>query len=231
MGVNQTREETLGTTIKLKAKDGKELSAYRADPSGTSKGGIVVIQEIFGLNRHIRDVADRIAKEGYTALAPALFDRLKPGIELGYDQKDLQEGLGYMQQIGNEVPLMDIQAAADELRRLGKVGCVGFCWGGQLAWMASKNVTLDAAVGYYGVAVHQTLQPAPKCPALLHFADNDAFVPKEAAGQVRKAYPNMEIYSYPANHGFNCGLRPDYHEPSAKQAWSRTMAFFKKNVG
>jgi len=221
----------MGSTIKLKAKDGKEISAYKADPSGTAKGGIVVIQEIFGLNKHIKDVADRIAKEGYTAIAPALFDRIRPGIELGYEQKDLQEGLGYMQQVGNDTPMMDIQAAADELRKGGKVGAVGFCWGGQLAWMAAKTVTLDCSVGYYGIAIHQTLQPPPKCPVLLHFAEKDAFVPKEAFDQVKKAYPTMEMYSYPANHGFNCDLRGDYHAPSAQQAWERTMAFFKKHVG
>ena len=223
----------MGTTIKLKAKDGQEIAAYKAEPAGKPKGGIVVIQEIFGLNKHIKDVADRIAKEGYLAIAPALFDRVKPGVDLGYEQTDMQEGFGYMQKVGNEAPMMDIQAAADELKKLGvgKVGAIGFCWGGQLAWMAAKHVTLDASVGYYGVAVHQTLQPPPKCPVLLHFADKDAFVPPEAADQVRKAYPKMEIYSYPANHGFNCDLRSDYHEPSAKTAWQRTMDFFKKTVG
>jgi carboxymethylenebutenolidase len=221
----------MGTTIKLKTKDGKEISAYKAEPAGTPKGGIVVIQEIFGLNKHIKDVTDRIAKEGYTAIAPALFDRIRPGIELGYEQKDLQEGLGYMQQVGNDTPMQDIQAAADELRKGGKVGAVGFCWGGQLAWMAAKNVTLDGAVGYYGIAIHQTLQPPPKSPVLLHFAEKDAFVPKDAFDQVKKAYPTMEMYSYPANHGFNCDLRGDYHAPSAKQAWERTMAFFNKHVG
>ena len=221
----------MGQTIELTASDGHKMNAYRADPDGPAKGGIVVIQEIFGVNIHVRDVCDRLAADGYVALAPALFDRLKPGIELGYSEEDLGEGFGYMQEVGNDTPMIDIQAAADALKAVGKVGAVGFCWGGQLAWLTAKNVDVDCSVGYYGVAVHQTLEPAPNCPVLLHFADNDAFVPPEAADQVRAAYPDMPIYSYPANHGFNCDRRADFHEASAKQAMERTLAFFAEQVG
>ena len=221
----------MGETIKLTAGDGHEMDAYRADPAGASKGGIVVIQEIFGVNVHVRDVCDRLAGAGYTALAPALFDRVRPGIELGYTEADLGEGFGYMQEVGNETPLADIQAAADALKPGGKVGAIGFCWGGQLAWLTSKSVDVDCSVGYYGVAVHQTLEPAPNCPVMLHFADNDAFVPKEAADEVRAVYPEMAIYSYQANHGFNCDRRDDYDEASAKQAMTRTLEFFAENIG
>ena len=221
----------MGETIKLTAADGNELDASRADPGGASKGGIVVIQEIFGVNVHVRDVCDQLAGEGYTALAPALFDRIQPGIELCYTEEDLGEGFGYMKEVGNERPMTDIQAAADELRSVGKVGAVGFCWGGPLAWLASKSVNVDCSVGYYGVAVHQTLEPAPKCPVMLHFADNDTFVPKEAADEVRAAYPDMPIFNYDANHGFNCDQRDDYDANSARQAMARTLEFFAENVG
>lgn len=221
----------MGTTIKLTAKDGFTLSAYKAEPTGKPKGGVVVIQEIFGLNGHIRDVADRLAAQGYLCIAPALFDRIKPGIELGYAEKDLQEGLDFMQKIGNDKPMPDIQAAVDELRKsVAKVGAIGFCWGGQLAWMAAKTVTLDCSVCYYGIAIHATLQPPPRCEVLIHFAEHDAFVPHEAEAQIRKAYPDMAIYGYPANHGFNCDRRADYHEESAKKAMERTLEFFRENL-
>ena len=220
----------MGEFTELTAADGQEISAYRADPDGDAKGGVVVIQEIFGLNGHVRDVCDRLAAEGYVALAPALFDRIKPGIELGYSEEDLQEGFGYMQELGNETPMQDIQAPADALKSVGKVGAVGFCWGGRLAWLTAKNVDVDCAVGYYGVAIHDTLEPAPNCPVLLHFADKDVFVPPEAADKVRAAYPDMPIYNYRANHGFNCDRREDYDQPSAEQAMERTLEFFAERL-
>ena len=221
----------MGENIQLTAADGQSLSAYRADPVGAPKGGIVVVQEIFGVNGHIRDVCDKLAAEGYTAMAPALFDRIRPGIELGYTEEALNEGFGYMQQAGFETTLVDIGAAADVLRQSGKVGLVGFCWGGQLAWLSSKGSDVDCAAAYYGVAVHQTLDPAPKVPVLLHFADNDSFVPADAADQVRAHYPDLPVHSYAANHGFNCDQRPDYDEESAKLAMARTLAFFAEHVG
>ena len=221
----------MGQTINLTASDGFTLSAYRADPAGTPKGGIVVIQEIFGLNGHVRDVCDRFAAQGYVAIAPALFDRLKPGIELGYDEAGLKEGFGYMQQVGNDTPILDIQAAADELKKTGKVGAVGFCWGGALAWQTSKRVDVDCAVGYYGVALDKALQPPPKCPVMLHFASLDHFMPKADAEKVAEAYPDLPIYFYEADHGFNCDVRASYDEASAKQAMERTLQFFAENVG
>ncbi len=221
----------MGTTITLTAKDGFTLSAYKAEPSGKPKGGVVVIQEIFGLNGHIRDVADRLAAQGYLCIAPALFDRIKPGIELGYDETALQEGLAHMQKVGNDKPMPDIQAAVDELRKsVSHVGAIGFCWGGQLAWMAAKTVSLDCSVCYYGIAIHATLQPPPRCPVLIHTAEHDAFVPREAEAAIRKAYPDMEIHSYPANHGFNCDRRADYDADSAKKAMDRTLEFFRENL-
>lgn len=221
----------MGNTIELAAVDGHTLGAYRADPTGEIKGGIVVIQEIFGVNRHVQDVCERLAGKGYVTIAPALFDRIKPGIELGYTEEDLGEGFGYMQKVGNETPMKDIQAAAKVLKNEAKVAAIGFCWGGQLAWLASKSVAVDCSVGYYGVAVHETLEPPPNCPVLLHFADNDVFVPLEAAEKVRKTYPDMPIYSYPANHGFNCDQRDDYNEACAAQAMERTLAFFEEHLG
>ena len=149
----------MGQTIELIADDGHKLSAYTAEPAVSAKGGIVVIQEIFGVNIHIKDVCDRLAEQGYSVIAPALFDRIKPGVDLGYSEDDLGQGFGYMHEVENENPMIVIQAAAIALKGSGKVGAIGFCWGGQLAWLASKNVDLDCSVGYYGVAVHDTLQP------------------------------------------------------------------------
>jgi len=220
----------MGQTIELIADDGHKLNAYTADPVVGAKGGIVVIQEIFGVNIHIKDVCDRLAEQGYSVIAPALFDRIKPGVDLGYSEDDLGQGFGYMQEVENENPMIDIQAAAIALKGSGKVGAIGFCWGGQLAWLASKNVDLDCSVGYYGVAVHDTLQPPPLCPVLLHFADNDKFVPPEAADKVREEYPKMPIYSYPANHGFNCDRRDDYNKDCATKAMGRTLTFFEDHL-
>ena len=216
----------MGHVIQLTASDSHRLNAYRVDPSGIAKGGVVVIQEIFGVNIHVRDVCDRFASAGYSTIAPALFDRIQPGIELDYTEEDLGQGFRYMQEVGNDNPMQDIQAAADVLKETGKVGAIGFCWGGQLAWLASKQVDLDCSVAYYGVAVHETLDPAPNCPVILHFADYDAFVPPEAANKVRERYPEMPIYNYAANHGFNCDRRDDYNEACAAQAMERTLEFF-----
>ena len=221
----------MGQAIELFAADGHTCGAYRAEPTGDTKGGIIVIQEIFGVNLHVRDVCERLGDNGYVAIAPALFDRIRPGIELGYTEEDLTEGFGYMQEVGNETPMKDIQAAADALKGAGKVATIGFCWGGQLAWLASKNVGVDCSVSYYGVAVHETLEPAPNCPVLLHFANDDVFVPPEAADKVREAYPDMLIYNYPANHGFNCDRRDDYNEACAVEAMERTLAFFGEHLG
>lgn len=221
----------MGETVNLTASDGVTLSAYRADPEGTPKGGIVVIQEIFGLNGHIRSVADRLAAQGYAVIAPALFDRLKPGVELGYDEASLGEGFGYMQEVGNQTPLLDIAAAAAELKKVGKVGAVGFCWGGALAWLTGQHVDVDCAVGYYGVAIDKMLEPKPKCPMMLHFASLDHFMPKADAEKVAAAYADMPIYFYEADHGFNCDVRESYHEPSATQAMERTLQFFAENIG
>ena len=220
----------MGMWIDLTASDGHNFSAYQADPNGTAKGGLVVIQEIFGVNIHVRDVCDRFASAGYSTIAPALFDRIQPGIELGYTEEDLGQGFRYMQEVGNDNPMQDIQAAADVLKETGKVGAIGFCWGGQLAWLASKQVDLDCSVAYYGVAVHETLDPAPNCPVILHFADYDAFVPPEAANKVRERYPEMRIYNYAANHGFNCDRRDDYNEACANQAMERTLEFFGNHL-
>ena len=230
MKTNDKAVDDMGKVIELTVSDGHTLGAYQANPTGDTKGGVVVIQEIFGINRHVRDVCERLADNGYVAIAPALFDRIKPSVELGYTEDDLSTGFGYMQEVGNENPMKDIQAAADALRDGGKIATIGFCWGGQLAWLASKNVRLDCSVCYYGVAVHETLEPPPKCPVLLHFADNDVFVPQESADKVRETYPDMPIYSYPANHGFNCDRRDDFNEACANKAMERTLDFFEKNL-
>jgi carboxymethylenebutenolidase len=227
----------MGQTISLTAGDGHTMSAYRADPAGTPKGGIVVIQEIFGINAHMRDVCDRFAAHGYAAIAPALFDRLKIGVELGYDEAALQEGFGYMQQVGNDTPPRDIQAAADELKKVGKVGAIGFCWGGgTVNQIAVNSPDLAAAAPYYGSQPPAEDAARIKARLLLHYAGLDdrinagidAFTAALTAAGV-----DFTVHIYEgANHAFNNDTaEARYHKTSADLAWSRTIAFLKETIG
>ena len=222
----------MGTTVELTAKDGHKFSAYKAEPTGTPKGGMVVIQEIFGVNSHIRSVADRYAAAGYSVLAPALFDRTQKGAELGYAQEDIQTGIKLKGQVGDEGPLHDVQACIDALQGAGKVGVVGYCWGGTLAYLAATRLTgASAAVGYYGGGIAPAADEKTRIPVILHFGETDHSIPMTDVETVREKHPDMAIFVYPAGHGFNCDQRPSYDPESAKLALERTMEFFQSKIG
>jgi carboxymethylenebutenolidase len=229
----------MGTMIELKSADGTLVPAYEARPAGTPKGAVVVIQEIFGVNSHIRNVADGYAAEGYWAVAPAAFHRVKPGVELGYAEADMGEGFGYKTAV-EALPapgvMPDIQAAIDHAAKAsgGKVGIVGYCWGGLLTWRAACTLTgLSAAAPYYGggVTTEAEIARQPKVPVLAHFADEDKWISLESVDAFKKAHPEVEVHTYAAHHGFNCDQRGAWHAPSAQLARERTLAFFAKHLG
>jgi carboxymethylenebutenolidase len=221
----------MGTNIQLAAADGHKFSCYKAEPAGKPKGAIVVIQEIFGVNDHIRKVADGYAADGYLALAPALFDRIRPGIELGYTMAEIQEGFGYKTTTKTEDALKDIQAAVSEAGKAGKVGVVGYCWGGFLAWMSAARVKgLSASAPYYGGGIPDVADEKPAVPVMLHFGEKDSYIPMEGVAKVKEKHPDQQVFIYDADHGFNCDQRGSYHEPSAKEARKRTLDFFKQHV-
>jgi carboxymethylenebutenolidase len=222
----------VGKTIKLKAKDGHSFDAYVAEPSGKAKGAMVVIQEIFGVNHHMRRVTDDYAKEGYFSISPALFDRVRPGVELGYGPDDMPKGRDFRQQIPLDKTLLDLQAAIDEAKKHGKVGVVGYCWGGSLAYLAATRLAgVAAASGYYGGMIAQHKDEKVKAPTILHFGETDASIPMSDVEQVKKAHPDMSIFVYPAGHGFNCDERGSFDAAQAKLALERTLKFFKEKVG
>ena len=221
----------MGVTLQLTAADGHGFDAYRADPEGTHKGGIVVIQEIFGVNSHIRSLCDKFAAEGYTALAPALFDRVGKGIELAYEEADVAEGRDIRGKITWDQAVSDVAAAVDVLKSEGKVGVVGYCWGGSLTWLAACRLDLACAVGYYGGQIADFKDEKPRCPVVLHFGDTDASIPMDAVEAVKAAQPDVPVYVYPAGHGFACDIRGSFHAESTAEALPRTLALFAEHVG
>lgn len=217
--------------IDLTAADGHGLQAYEALPAGTPRGGIVVVQEIFGVNAHIRGVADGYAAEGYRVIAPALFDRVRPGIELGYTDADIAEGRKIRGQLTFDQALADVAAARKALGD-GKVGIVGYCWGGTVTWLAAARLPgFAAASSYYGGGIGQFAAEHPRCPTQCHFGEKDHAIPIDEVNAVRNANPAVGIYTYPAGHGFNCDARASFDAPSAKLARERTLAFFREHVG
>ncbi len=219
----------MGEFITLTASDGHELQAWR---SGDGAPGLVVIQEIFGLNHHIRATADRFAAEGFSVIAPALFDRVEPGIELGYGPQDIEKGREIRGKVRNEDALADIAAAVAELRKDGlTVGVVGYCWGGSLAWAAATRLDgVGAAVGYYGGEVAKNADETPRCPVMLHFGEHDHAIPMSDVETVRRKHPEIPVYTYNAGHGFSCDERGSFHPESHAQALSRTLPFLRKNL-
>ena len=222
----------MSTTIKLTASDGATIDAYRADPAGKPKGGIVVLQEIFGVNPHIRRVADGFAAQGYLAVAPALFDRAEPGLELDYTPDNTSRGVALLGRVGHDKTMLDVAAAVKAAAEGGKVGVVGYCWGGSLAYAAACSLAgVSAAVGYYGGTIAKSLDQRPKVPVMLHFGERDDHIPMSDVAAIRAALPDVPVYTYPAGHGFNCDARGSYDGPSAAEALERTLAFFAQHVG
>ncbi|MGD1880279.1 MAG: dienelactone hydrolase family protein [Kiloniellaceae bacterium] len=221
----------MGETVKLTANDGHSFDAYVARPAEQPKAGLVVVQEIFGVNVHIRGVADSYAAEGFLAIAPALFDRVEPGIELGYDKDDIAQGRAIRRKIDYDQALADIAAAMGFLAGAGKVGVIGYCWGGSLAWLAATRLNPAAAVGYYGGDVYEFRNEQPTCPVMLHFGEEDSGIPLDQVKDVAEAQSEAEIFTYPgAGHGFNCEMRGSYHAESAGIARERTLAFLNRCI-
>jgi len=220
------------TTITLTAADGHEFAAYESIPEGPVIGRMVVIQEIFGVNEHIRDLCDRLASQGIAAIAPAMFDRVESNIELGYNPEGIDKGRGIMGQIDWDVALSDVQAAVDHFAGDGPTGVVGYCWGGSIAWLAGCRLdNVACAVGYYGGAIIKFIDEAPKCPTMLHFGEKDAGIPLPDVLQIAARHAAVQVFTYPeAEHGFHCDQRGSYHKESSALADTRTFPFQLENM-
>jgi carboxymethylenebutenolidase len=210
----------------LQAADGHKFDAYIAQPTGEPKAGVVVLQEIAGVNAHVRSVADDFARAGYLTIAPALFDRAERNLELGYTPEDKKKGMSLKQRIPVDQTLADIKAAIEYLREHGarKVGVVGYCWGGTNAWLANARLHPDATVSYYGGEIAKYANEKLTAPALLHFGLLDTHIPQTDVEKVRQAHPDIPVFTYEADHAFNNDLSAAYNEKAAKLARQRTLA-------
>lgn len=222
----------MGETVTLTANDGHSFDAYVARPADQPKAGLVVVQEIFGVNQHIRGVADGFAEDGYLAVAPAVFDRVERDIELGYDKDDVAEGRAIRAKISWDEALSDVAAALGFVAGAGKAGVVGYCWGGSVAWLAACRLNPAAAVCYYGGNIHECRNEKPSCPVMFHFGEEDAGIPMDQVKAIGEAHPKQELFTYPeAGHGFNCEMRGSYNAKSAAVARERTLAFLARTIG
>lgn len=221
----------MGKAIDLKAADGFTFSAYVAGPEDATKG-VVVIQEIFGLNHHIRDMADRFAALGYAVVAPALFDRTERGVELGYTADDIAKGRDYRMKLSDEQVMLDVEAAAAHLAGK-KLGIVGYCFGGTVSWWgATRTTKFSASSCWYGGGIAGTKDERPNCPVQMHFGEKDASIPMTDVDAIKAAQPKVESYVYMgAQHGFGCNERGSFSQPDYELAQTRTVDFFKKHLG
>jgi len=222
----------VGQNIQLKASDDFQLGGYRADPTGSAKAAVVVIQEIFGVNHHIRAVCDRLAREGYVAVAPSIFDRTERNFQSGYSPDEIAVARKFIASPDWGAMLRDTQAAIDSVKTIGPVGIIGFCLGGSVAYAAATKLSgLSAAVGYYGGAIVRFADDKPLVPTQLHFGEQDAGIPLTDVETIRAKRPEVEIHIYPgAQHGFHCDERASYDKASADIAWPRSMGFFAKHL-
>jgi carboxymethylenebutenolidase len=216
----------MGEIVTLEASDGHKFNAFKTIPAGKAKGGIVIIQEIFGVNSHIQDVCNRFSELGFVAIAPALFDRIGSNITLGYAADDVKQGIKYKMRIDDHAALMDIDASAKAIADAGAVSTIGYCWGGTLAFLCACHLeSIEKAVGYYGGQISQYLQLTPIKPVMLHFGDQDTSIPMKTVDEIMTALSNTPVYVYQAGHGFNCDQRASYDAASAKLALERTLNF------
>ena len=225
-------------TISINTLDGHKLDGHLVHPAGTPKGGVIVLQEIFGVTSHIRQVTEAFARQGYLALAPALFDRLKPGIELEYTA--IEAGIVLMQKLKLDEIALDLKATVAALRGElaalpgagSRIGAVGYCWGGSVADLAACRTDIDAAVSYYGRATVGWLDEQPRCPVLYHYGALDPLIPPELVQQITAGRPGQTVHVYAeAGHGFNCNDRHEFHAASAELALKRTLEFFSRHLG
>jgi len=222
----------MGLHLTLTAADGFKLGAYRADPAAAPKGAVVVIQEIFGVNAHIRSICDRLANAGYVAMAPAIFDRIEPDFQSGYSPEEVAVARKFVANPDWPAMLRDTQAAIDAVKDAGPVGIVGFCLGGSVAYAAATKLSgLSAAVGYYGGAVVRFADDKPTVPVQLHFGEKDTGIPLADVETIKAKRPEVEVFVYPgAQHGFGCDERTSYDKASSDLAWQRSLAFFGKHL-
>ena len=222
-----------GRTISLRAPDGHALCAYEARPAAAPRGGLVLLHEIFGVTAHIRRVCDGYAAHGYHVVAPALFDRIRPGIELGYSKEDAARGRELRSRIAWDRVLADVAAAREELSRSGRIAALGYCWGGTVAWCSAARLDgIAAAICYYATQIGPCAVEKPRCPVLMHFGEHDPVATLEHAGQLRAAHgAQVEIQVYPAGHQFNCDDVAGFHAPSAALALRRSLDFLAAHVG
>jgi carboxymethylenebutenolidase len=224
---------TRGKTVKMKMSDGAEIGVYRVEPTGKRRGGLVLIQEIFGLTEHIKECCDRFATEGYEVLGPAVYDREAPGFEASYSPEDIQKAIKIARgEHPFDLSVKDSQTCIDALKDKGPVYITGYCYGGTVTWAAACQCTgLAAASGYYGGNIAQMIDQQPKCPTILHFGKHDHGIPMEAVDKIKAAHPEVKVYVYDAGHGFNSDRRTDYNAEAAKLAMQRTLELFRGNGG
>jgi carboxymethylenebutenolidase len=218
--------------IELTGNDGHKLSAYRADPDGTPKGAVVVVQDVFGVDPDIRKISDEFAAKGYVVIAPSLFDSVKTSVVLNHDDDSLAEGKELSRQVSTDRAISDIQQAVDAIKNAGKVTIVGYGWGGYLAYLSANRVSgVACAVGYYGNGIVEDYREKRKVPTLLHFGEDDPQIPFDKVGQFRSHRPDVSAFSYPgAAHAFNCDGRDSYHDEAAKTALERTLVWISQYV-
>jgi carboxymethylenebutenolidase len=224
----------MGAFTTITSSDGFQLGAYRAEAEGAARGGVVVIQEVFGVNQHIRDVADRYAAAGYLAVAPAIFDRIEPGIELGYEPADLQQGIEYaFQKLDFAKALQDVAAAAQVAGEAGKVGVVGYCFGGFVTAQCAINLpdSFAAASSYYGGGTPTLADQNPTVPMQMHYGALDPYIPVSDVEKLKAAWPQVDFHIYDADHGFNCDHRGSFAAVPAAIAQARTFRFFDEKLG
>ena len=223
----------MGEWIEIEADDGFRMDCYTTKPAGAPKGGILVIQEIFGVNAHIREVADGYAADGYLAWAPSVYDRVERRFECGYTPEDIAKARDIMVAAPFDRAVEDMAATVAGLRAAGagKIGSVGYCWGGSSSFLVSTRIGVDASVCYYGGQIVRFKDEAAKNPLLMHFGEQDHGIPMDDVEAIRAAQPEAEVHIYPAGHGFNCDHRGDFHEDSAKLARTRSLAFFAQHMG
>ena len=218
-----------GTMVTMKMSDGAEIGVYRVEPTGARRGGLVLIQEIFGVTDHIKEQCDLYAAEGYEVLAPALYDREAPGLQASYEPEDIQKAMRIARgEHPFDLSVKDTQVCIDALAAKGPVFITGYCYGGSVSWAAACRCTgLAAASGYYGGMIAQMLEETPKCPTILHFGRHDHGIPMETVEKIRHLHPDVTVYIYEAGHGFNSDRRADYNPEAATLARERTLALFR----
>jgi carboxymethylenebutenolidase len=222
---------TTDNWVELQAVDGHRLGAFVCSPAGRPRAGLLIAQEVFGVNAHIQSVARSYADAGYLAIAPRFFDRIESDVQLGYERPDVERGLAYTRKLDWTQTCLDVQAAARHFDAALRVGMVGYCWGGTMTWRSAAEIfRLDAAVCYYGGGIPALAELQPFCPVLLHWGENDPLIPTENSRAVANRHPETQSHFYPAGHGFNCDLRDSFDERAARVARERTLAFFEQHL-